>query len=74
MPVQKCKKNIFFGILKINEERSPELDPYPLIRGTDPGIRIRIRTKMSRIPNTGLNPRFGSEENVNLNYHFLLWL
>ncbi len=32
----------------------PELDPDPdpLVRVTDPGIRIRIRTKMSRIPNT----------------------
>jgi hypothetical protein len=28
-------------------------DPDPLVRGTDP--RIRIRTKMSRILNTGLN-------------------
>jgi hypothetical protein len=27
------------------------MDPDPLVRGTDP--RIRIRTKMSRIPNTG---------------------
>ncbi len=27
-------------------------DPDPLVRGTDSGIRIRIRTKMSRIPNT----------------------
>jgi hypothetical protein len=27
----------------------PELDPDTLVRGTDPGIRIR--TKMSRIPN-----------------------
>jgi hypothetical protein len=24
----------------------------PLVRGTDPGIRIRICTKMSRMPNT----------------------
>ncbi len=30
----------------------PELDTEPLVRGTDP--RIRIRTNMSRIPNTGL--------------------
>ncbi len=30
------------------------MDPDPLVRGTDPGIRLRIRTKMSRIPNTGL--------------------
>ncbi len=37
----------------------PEVNPYPelypdldpLVRGTDP--QIRIRTKMSRIPNTG---------------------
>jgi hypothetical protein len=28
------------------------LDPDLLVRGTDPGIQIRIRTKMSRIPNT----------------------
>ncbi len=30
-----------------------ELDPDTLVRGTYPGIRIQIRTKMSRIPNTG---------------------
>jgi hypothetical protein len=49
-------------------ESDPELDPDPepepesdpetvsdsLVRGTDPGIRIRIPTKMSRIPNTTL--------------------
>ncbi len=29
-----------------------EPDPDPLVRGTDLGIRIRIRTQMSRIPNT----------------------
>ncbi len=33
------------------------MDPDPLVRGTDPGIRIRIRTKMSRIPNTGFRLR-----------------
>ncbi len=27
-------------------------DPDPLVRGTDMGIQIRIRNKMSRIPNT----------------------
>ncbi len=34
----------------------PELEPDsdPLVRGTDPGIQIRIRTKMSRIPNTAV--------------------
>jgi hypothetical protein len=31
-------------------ESDPEPDPDPLVRGTDPGIRIR--TKKSRIPNT----------------------
>jgi hypothetical protein len=31
-------------------EPDPEPNPDPLVRGTDPGIRIRIRTKMSRIP------------------------
>ncbi len=29
----------------------PDLHPDPIVRGTDPWIRIR--TKMSRIPNTG---------------------
>jgi hypothetical protein len=33
------------------KESDSELDPDPLVRGTDP--RTRIRTKMSRIPNTG---------------------
>jgi hypothetical protein len=36
----------------------PELDPDPdrdpLVSGTNPGIRIRIHTKMLRIPNTGI--------------------
>ncbi len=46
------KKIFFFGILKINliNESDTELNPDPLVRGTDPGIRIR--SKMSRIPNT----------------------
>jgi hypothetical protein len=40
--------------MKINEsDPDPEPDPDSLVRGTDPGIRIRIRSKMSRIPNTG---------------------
>jgi hypothetical protein len=42
------KEYIFFASLKSMKK---ELDPF--IRGTDLGIRIR--TKMSRIPNTGLN-------------------
>jgi hypothetical protein len=42
---------------KKNFSSDPELepDPYPLDRGTDPGILILIRTKMSRIPNTNSN-------------------
>jgi hypothetical protein len=34
----------------MKKKSDPELDPDPLVRGTDPGIRIR--TKISRIPNT----------------------
>jgi hypothetical protein len=35
----------------------PDPHPDPLVRGTDPRIRIRIhiRTQMSRIPNTGIS-------------------
>jgi hypothetical protein len=35
--------------MESDPESDPELDPDPLVRGTDP--RIRIRTKMSQIPN-----------------------
>jgi hypothetical protein len=35
-------------------ELDPDPDPDPLVRGTDPGIRIRIHIKMSRILYTGL--------------------
>jgi hypothetical protein len=40
-------KFFFFGVLK---KQDPEADPDPLVRDTDPCIRIR--TKMSRIRNT----------------------
>jgi hypothetical protein len=55
----KKKYEFFFVFFKINEEINlsdpePEPDPDPFVRGTDPGIRIWIRTKMSRIPNTVL--------------------
>jgi hypothetical protein len=45
------KKIFFIGVLKVTEEKEqdPELDPDPLVRGMDP----RIRTKISRIRNTG---------------------
>jgi hypothetical protein len=35
-------------LLKSDLELDPEPDPDPLVRDSDPGIRIR--TKMSRIP------------------------
>jgi hypothetical protein len=45
---------ILFLRLKMKKELSdPEMDPDPIARGKDPGIRIR--TKMSRIPNTATN-------------------
>ncbi len=37
------------------KESDLELDPDPLVRGTDPWIRIQIYTKMSQIPNTDLD-------------------
>jgi hypothetical protein len=43
------KKIIFFASLMSLKKG---VDPDPSVRGTDPGIRIRICTKMSRIPNT----------------------
>jgi hypothetical protein len=49
---KKCEKYVFFASLKLKKKESdPEPDPDPFVRGTDPGIRIR--TKMSRIRNTG---------------------
>ncbi len=49
---KKNGKNIFFAS-DPELDPDPEPDPYPLVRGTAPGIRIR--TKMSRIPNTASN-------------------
>jgi len=49
-------KNIFS--LHFYNQLRKESDPDPLVRGTDPGILIRIRTKKSRIPNTGQNSIF----------------
>jgi hypothetical protein len=50
------KKKIFF-ILKVTEDFGTDPDPHPdpLVRGTDPRIRIRIRAKMSRIRITEKN-------------------
>ncbi len=66
---RKFRNSFFVGVLKVNDENSrfQDPDPDPLVRGTD--MRIRIRTKMSRIRNTVRNssvprcvvdPRFGS--------------
>ncbi len=58
------EKNNLFCILKVTEEKSRvpygsgslmDPDPDPLVRGQDMEIRIWIRTKMSRIPNTAWN-------------------
>jgi hypothetical protein len=38
--------------LKNQPDPDPKLDPDPLVTGTDPRIRIQIRTEISRIPNT----------------------
>jgi|LakMenE18May11ns_1017448.scaffolds.fasta_scaffold7959057_1 hypothetical protein len=50
---KKCEKIIFLHPYG-RKDSDPELDLGPdlLVRGTDP--RIQIRTKMSRIPNTGI--------------------
>jgi hypothetical protein len=47
------------GRKELDPDLEPDLDRDPLARGTDPGIQIRIRTKMSRIPKTTAKSRFG---------------
>jgi hypothetical protein len=44
------KENQIFCTLKVTEDFGTDPHPDPLVRGTDPGIRIRIRIriKMSR--------------------------
>jgi hypothetical protein len=51
---KKNMKKFFFASLKSLKKEvgsKVDMDPDPLVRCTDP--RIRICTKMSRIPNTG---------------------
>jgi hypothetical protein len=48
----------FVSFLKVNDE---DPDPYPLVRGMDPRIRIRMHTKMSWIRNTDMQYRFSSK-------------
>jgi hypothetical protein len=44
------------SILKLMKKRvESDPDPDTLVIGADPGIRIQICTKMSRIPNTGFS-------------------
>jgi hypothetical protein len=61
--LQEMNEN-FFCILKVTEEGvGCELDPYLLVRGTDPlvrvttDLRIWIRTEMSRNPPTAFQYR-----------------
>jgi hypothetical protein len=42
---------IFCWRLEGHRQKEQDPDPDPIVKGTDP--RIRIRTKMSRIRNTG---------------------
>jgi hypothetical protein len=48
-------KFFLHSLSHLRKESDPELDPDPSVRGADP--RIRIRTKMSPIPNTGADIR-----------------
>jgi hypothetical protein len=49
---QKNKKFLVAFLSVTGVYKDPEQDPDPLVRDMDP--RIRIRTKMSRIPNTAV--------------------
>jgi hypothetical protein len=57
------KKLIFFHH-KVTEDFGKDPHPDPLVRGTDP--RIRIRTKMSRIRNNGFEVKKVTKKSVTL--------
>ncbi len=38
--------------MEVNDKKEEDLDPEPENKSTDPRIRFRIRTKMTRIRNT----------------------
>jgi hypothetical protein len=61
----KRTKIIFYGALKFLEEKR-RIRKNPLVTSTDPRIRvrIRIRNKMSLIPNTWLDALFYFLSNV----------
>jgi|LakMenE18May11ns_1017448.scaffolds.fasta_scaffold8428617_1 hypothetical protein len=46
------QKNVCIAVLKATDENSRFRSLIYKVRGMDLGIRIRIPTKMSRIPNT----------------------
>ncbi len=51
-----------------------ESDPGSLVRGSDLGIRIRISTKMSRIPNTGIfTDKFTRNEQKKITESFIFF-
>jgi hypothetical protein len=51
---------VFVGVLKVNDENSRTR--IHLVRGMDSRIRIRIRTKMSWIRNTGKNKEMSKKK------------
>jgi hypothetical protein len=56
------------GKLQLNSsvaDPEPDPNPDPLVRGTNPRIRIRSRTKMSRICNTA-KKMFGSKGSISV--------
>ncbi len=62
-----CYKKIFFILEVQRKDSDSDLDPDSLVRGTGTDPRIRIRTKMSRIPNTAPNPQKTLRLKNNLN-------
>jgi hypothetical protein len=52
------KKLVFcWNLGKVNDENGKWQDPYPLVRGIDPRIQIRIHPKMSWIRTTAYRKR-----------------
>ncbi len=56
MYLQKVISRNFFLNLRLEGQRRQwqDPDPDPLVRGTDPQIRIRVSTKLTRIRYTGI--------------------
>jgi hypothetical protein len=62
--MEKYEKINFFTSLK-----SLKKGVGPLVRGMDPGIRLRIRTKMSRIHNTGTKYKLYNLHSFPVHWH-----